>query len=211
MSGPIRVVIADDHHLLLDGLRRALGGLPDIEVVGTVSDGGRVAEVVERLRPDVLLLDIEMPGKSGLAALRELSEPPPTVVVTMHADEEHRRRAREAGASCFLSKAAPLDDLAAAVRAARAGVRVIDADDPVAALDAHREARLGGDADTLTAREREVLRLLARGISGTAEIAEELYISQKTVKNHLASIFEKLHVSDRAQAAVEAIRLGLDR
>jgi DNA-binding NarL/FixJ family response regulator len=111
----------------------------------------------------------------------------------------------------FLSKATPLPELAAAVRAAHDGVVLMDVDNLEEALAPYREARLSPGAESLTPRERELLGLLAGGISGTDELAEEMFISQKTVKNHLASIYEKLGISDRAQAVVEAMRLGLDK
>jgi len=209
MTRSIRVVIADDHHVLLDGLRQALGSLPDIEIVAAVATAAKLVATVRDLAPDVLLVDIEFPDGSGIAAYRSIEEPPPAVVMTMHGDDEHRRRAEAAGFAAFLSKAAPLADVAAALRAAARGERPIAHPDPTVVLDRHREATLVGDAESLTPRERDILALLARGISGTGEIAAELYISQKTVKNHLASIYDKLHVADRAQAAVEAIRIGL--
>ena len=124
---------------------------------------------------------------------------------------EYRERAAAAGAVGFLSKATPLPELAAAVRAANDGVDLMGVDNLEAALEPYREARLSPGAESLTARERELLALLAGGISGTDELAEEMFISQKTVKNHLASIYEKLEISDRAQAVVEAMRLGLDK
>ncbi len=211
MSSPIRVVIADDHVLVLEGMRQALDALPDIQVAAVATTGDELVSVLERVRPDVLLVDIEMPGRTGLAVLRGLEAPPPALVVTMHTEGEYRDRARRAGAVGFLSKATPLPELAAAVRAADDGVVLIDADDLETELEPYMEARLTPGADSLTPRERQLLVLLASGISGTDELAEEMYISQKTVKNHLASIYEKLEISDRAQAVVEAIRLGLDK
>jgi len=208
MTSPIRVVIADDHVLVLDGMRQALSSLPDITVVGIATTGQELASVLGQVRPDVLLIDIEMPHGTGLAVLRSLDDPPPTLVVTMHADDDHRRRSRSAGARGFLSKATPLPDLAAAIRAANDGVDLMDTDDLASALSDYRVARLSPGAEALTPRERELLGLLGGGISRTLDLADEMYISQKTVKNHLASIYEKLQVSDRAQAAVEAIRLG---
>ncbi len=205
----IRILIADDHHLLLDGLSQALGRIPDFEVAGAAATVEALRTLAPDILPDVLLVDIEMPDGSGLSALRDLGAGHRAVIMTMHADDEHRNRARAVGARAFLSKATPLPDVAATIRAVHAGESLIDADDPDAILDRYREPSLGPDADSLTAREREILALLARGISGTADIADELYISHKTVKNHLASIYEKLRISDRTQAAVEAIRLGL--
>ena len=209
MTAPIRVVIADDHVLLLDGMHRALDSLPDMGVVATATDGRGLAQVLGQTRPDVLLVDIEMPHGTGLDVLQSLDDPPPTLVVTMHTEDRYRKRAIDAGASGFLSKATPLPELAAAVRAVHDGVDLFAVDDLDTALAPYREARLSPGAESLTPREREILALLARGISQTDALAEELYISHKTVKNHLASIYAKLHVSDRAQAAVEAIRLGL--
>jgi len=210
MTAPIRIVIADDHVLLLDGMHQALDSLPDMGVVATATDGRGLAHVLGQTRPDVLLVDIEMPHGTGLDVLQSLDDPPPTLVVTMHTEDRYRKRAIEAGASGFLSKATPLPELAASIRAVHDGVDLCAVDDLAAALAPYQEATLSPGAESLTAREREILALLARGVSQTDALAEELYISHKTVKNHLASIYAKLHVSDRAQAAVEAIRLGLD-
>jgi DNA-binding NarL/FixJ family response regulator len=210
MSGPIRIVIADDHVLVLDGMRQALDALPDITVIGIATSGRELLRVLDQVAPDVLVLDIEMPHGDGIAVLRSLDDPPPTLVVTMHADDDHRGRAQAAGALGFLSKASPLPDLAAAVRAVNDRVSLFAEPDLAAALEPYQRARLSPGAESLTPRERELLGLLAGGMTRTEDLADELYISQKTVKNHLASIYAKLHVSDRAQAAVEAIRLGLD-
>ncbi len=212
MTRPIRIVIADDHTMMLEGLAQSLGSLPDMQVIGTATDGRALLQLLERVHPDVLLLDVEMPKLGGLSALARLDDPPPTLVVTMHAEDEYRKRARRAGAVGMLSKSSPLPDLAAAVRAAEAGENLIDVtddEDLTAALEPYREATLTGGAAELTEREKEVLVLLVGGISRTVDLADELYISQKTVKNHLASIYEKLAVSDRAQLVVEAMRLGI--
>ncbi len=210
MSDQIRIVIAEDHVLVLDGMKQALDALPDISVVGIATTGRELLRILDQMTPDVLLVDIEMPHGTGIAVLRSLDDPPPTLVVTMHADDGHRRQSQAAGAMGFLSKSSPLSDLAAAIRAVNDRVNLFAEADLPAALEPFREARLSPDAVSLTPRERELLGLLAGGLSGTSDLAEELFISQKTVKNHLASIYAKLHVSDRAQAAVEAIRLGLD-
>ncbi len=210
MSSIIRIVIADDHVLVLDGMKQALDALPDITVIGIATSGQELLRVLEEVTPDVLLVDIEMPHGTGIAVLRSLDDPPPTLVVTMHADRTHREQAQAAGALGFLSKASPLPDLAAAIRAVNNRVNLFPQTDLAAALEPFRKARLSPDAASLTPRERELLALLSGGMSRTDDLADELFISQKTVKNHLASIYAKLHVSDRAQAAVEAIRLGLD-
>lgn len=211
MSQPIRVAIADDHLLVLDGMKQALNALPDIQVVAVATTGDELTSVIAAAQPDVVLVDIEMPDKTGLAALREVENPPPALVVTMHTEAEYRERAAAAGAVGFLSKATPLPELAAAVRAAHDGVNLMGVDELELALAPYQEAKLSPGAESLTSRERELLGLLAGGISGTDELAEEMFISQKTVKNHLASIYEKLGISDRAQAVVEAMRLGLDK
>jgi DNA-binding NarL/FixJ family response regulator len=143
--------------------------------------------------------------------LRRLEHDVPAIVVTMHTGDDQRKKAIAAGAAGFLSKSTPLPDLAAAIRAAAAGEMLLDQDQLAATLDRHRQPVLDEGAAALTVRERELLALLASGISSTEELAEEMFISQKTVKNHLASIYEKLAITDRAQAVVEAIRLGLHR
>lgn len=207
----IDVVIADDHTLMLESLAEALDSIPDIRVVGTAADGGELVAQTRQHRPAVLLVDIEMPQVSGIAALRELAGAIPAIVVTMHTGDAERRQAEAAGAVGFLSKATPLPDLAAAVRAAAAGEQLLDPETLPDVLDRHRAPQLDAGAASLTAREREILRHLAQGVSATDELADLLFISQKTVKNHLANIYDKLAVADRAQAAVEAIRLGLHR
>ena len=205
----IKIVVADDHVLVLDGMRQALNALPDIEVVGIATSGRELAAVLGQIRPDVVLVDIEMPDGSGLSVLRSLVDPPPGLVVTMHADDEHRRRALAAGAKGFLSKSTSLPNLAAAIRAVHDGVDLMSSEDVPHILNQYREARFPAGADLLTPRERELLGLIAQGVTRTEDLADDLFISKKTVKNHLASIYEKLHVADRAQAAIEAIRLGL--
>lgn len=203
------VAIADDHVLFADGVSRALAAVPDIEVLGTASNGRELVDLLDSITPDVLLIDLEMPELDGLAALEELGIHPPAIVVTMHENQEQRQRARDAGASGFLSKATPLPDLAAAIRAAALGKILLDPTTLREILDGHQEPQLEGGAATLTARERELLGVLASGVSATDDLAERLFISQKTVKNHLANIYEKLDVNDRTQAAVVAIGLGL--
>jgi two-component system response regulator DegU len=211
MSHVIKVLIADDHRILLDGLTQALDSLPDIKVSGTVDDGQKIKQANATYRPDVLLVDVEMPGMSGLSAINAIDDLPPTIIVTMHTAEEYASSARKAGAVGFMSKATPLPELAAAIRAVYDGHDLYDTDDLTALLTSYRTPKLSSAAETITDREREVLQCLVRGISRTEDLAEELFISQKTVKNHLASIYEKLGVNDRAQAVVEAMKLGLDK
>ncbi len=205
----IRIVIADDHTMLREGLSQALDSLPDIQVIATAADGRELIDVLDNTTPDVILVDIEMPRLSGIGALRRLEGSVPAIVVTMHAEDAQRRKAAAAGAAGFLSKSAPLPDLAAAIRAVAAGEQLLDADETPDVLDRHRDPILDEGAAALTMREREVLKLLASGVSSTEDLADRLFISQKTVKNHLASVYDKLAITDRAQAVVEAIRLGI--
>ncbi|MFP3914829.1 MAG: response regulator [Actinomycetota bacterium] len=206
----IRVWIADDHTLFAQGLSRALDGLPDIRVVGIAASGSELLEKIPSQPAEVCITDLEMPGGGGAAVLRGLRDVP-VIVVTMHASDEQRRAAAAAGAAGFFSKSAPLTTIAAAIRAVADGVTFDLMNDPESPelLERYSSPELDPGAASLTEREKEILHHLARGISATDELADILFISQKTVKNHLASIFQKLAVSDRTQAAIEAIRLGL--
>jgi two-component system, NarL family, response regulator DegU len=206
----IRVMIADDHQLFAEGLSRALDGIPDTRVVGVVDSGSALAGALEAQPAEVCIVDIEMPGGDGIEAISGLDSRFRSIVVSMHASEEQKARAKDAGAMGFFSKGVPLATLAAAIRAVAGGEMLIDyaeiERDEV--LGRYMAAKLDPGAEALTPREVELLQLLASGVSATDELAERLFISQKTVKNHLASIFQKLAVADRTQAAIEAIRLG---
>ncbi len=206
----IEVIVADDHTLFAEGISQALAALPDLRVVGTATTGSELIELAGSIRSDVLLIDLEMPDISGIEALQQIGDAVPAIIVTMHATAPRRKQAGEAGARGFLSKSAPLPDLAAAVRAVAAGEDLLEGDPTTLReiLERYDRPTLDPGAEALTPREREILRLLGEGISLTEELAERLFISPKTVKNHLASIYEKLGINDRTQAAVEAIRLG---
>ena len=205
----IDILVADDHTLFAEGISQALAAIPDLHVAGTASGGIELVELSRRTRADVLLIDLEMPDLSGFEVLQRLKGSIPAIIVTMHADEERRSQAIEAGAKGFLSKSTPLPELAAAIRAVHAGENLAHLTTTLREhLDQYMEALLDPGAASLTTRERELLTLLGAGVSLTDELAERLYISPKTVKNHLASIYEKLGIGDRTQAAVEAIRLG---
>ncbi|MGH3650385.1 MAG: response regulator [Acidimicrobiia bacterium] len=209
----IRVMIADDHQLFAEGLSQALNSLPDTRVVGVVNSGPDLEKALRSQPAEVSVVDIEMPGGDGIETIARLGRASHAIVVSMHASDEQRQRASDAGAVGFFSKGVPLTTLAAAIRAVADGQNLIELSDEERdeLLETYREAQLDPGAASLTAREREILQLLAVGVSATDELADRLYISQKTVKNHLASIFQKLAVSDRTQAAIEAIRLGLAR
>ena len=205
----IKVAIADDHHLFSGGLKDALNAVPDITVVGVAGDADEGLMLLQNQAVDVLLLDWEMPNGGGAAVLARRPKPP-VIVVTMHSEPRTRDAAVAAGAAGVLSKSTRLPDLAAAIRLVATGDSLPQTDAELArALQLHSTARLDPGAESLTEREKELLTLLASGVSSTEDLADRLYISQKTVKNHLASIFQKLSVSDRTQAAIEAIRLGL--
>jgi DNA-binding NarL/FixJ family response regulator len=207
----IRVMIADDHKLFAEGLSQALNSLPDARVVGVVDSGPALEDALMSQPAEVSVVDIEMPGGDGIDTIGKLGRQSRAIVVSMHASDEQRQRAAEAGARGFFSKGVPLTTLAAAIRAVADGMNLLELNDEERddLLETYREAQLDPGAASLTAREREILQLLAAGVSATDELSERLYISPKTVKNHLASIFQKLAVSDRTQAAIEAIRLGI--
>lgn len=208
----IRVAIGDDHQMFAEGLRDALHAVPDFRVVGICGDADSLIEITRNEPVDVALIDLEMPGGGGLAALGGLDEGTVGLVVTMHVSRETLEGATEAGASGVFSKGAPLSELSAGIRAAAAGKIIPHGGEERASLLAqHARPEVDPGAASLTEREIELLSLLATGVSSTEDLADRLYISQKTVKNHLASIYMKLSVSDRTQAAIEAIRLGFAR
>jgi two-component system response regulator DegU len=202
----IRVMIADDHQLFAEGLSEGLTAIPDIRVVGVVSNGSELLERLKTQPADVLLIDLEMPGLDGMGTLAALPTTAKAIVVSMHDNEQTRQAVAKAGAMGMFSKGVPLLDIAAAIRAVADGEALV-AGVPVS--ERYRQPILDPGAAALTDRETEILSLLAKGVSSTEDLADRLFISQKTVKNHLASIFSKLSVADRTQAAIEAIRLGI--
>jgi DNA-binding NarL/FixJ family response regulator len=205
----IKVAIVDDHQLFSEGLASALNAVPDIVITAVFENGAEFLESFSIDSIDVLILDLEMPERSGFDVLREVGNEIRTIIVSMHTGEQERMMAVDLGARAFLSKATALGDVAAAVRAVNDGQDLIVSTPTLRGiLDEHLDAVLDPGAASLTHRERELLALIAQGITNTDELANELYISQKTVKNHLASIYDKLAISNRAQAAIEAIRLG---
>lgn len=202
----ITVTIADDHQLFAESLASAIRALPDFDVVGVVGDGRALIESLESNRPDLVLLDLDMPGLSALETLALIDNPPPTLIVTMHSDI---RPDSEPSIRGVVPKSTPLADLAVAARAVLATDEFITAESIDRLRSRFGSAPVDPLLQALTRRERQLLGLMADGVTGTSELAEQMFISRKTVKNHLANIYEKLAVTDRAQAALEAVRLGL--
>lgn len=214
---PIRVGIADDQDLVRAGLRTIIQAEPDLEVVGEAADGEAAASLTARTRPDVLLMDVRMPGLDGIRATERILEsgatPTRVLVLTTFDVDEYVYDAMRAGASGFLLKDQPAEDLLAAVRQVARGSDALLAPSVTRRLverfARERRPRPGAAAlGELTAREVEVLRLLARGLSN-AEIAGVLVVSETTVKTHVARVLMKLDVRDRVQAVIAAYESGL--
>ncbi|MFE6999586.1 response regulator [Streptomyces griseus] len=206
----IRVLLVDDHQVVRRGLRTFLEIQEDIEVVGEASDGAEGVARTEELRPDVVLMDIKMPGTDGIEALRrlrELDNPAKVLIVTSFTEQRTVVPALRAGASGYVYKDVDPDALAGAIRSVHAG-HVLLQPEVAGALLAQDDAGNGtGRGSTLTEREREVLGLIADGRSNR-EIARAFVLSEKTVKTHVSNILMKLDVADRTQAALWAVRNG---
>lgn len=205
----VRVVVVDDHPVVRDGLRGMLGAEPGLEVVGEAADGLEALAVARRTRPDVVLMDLRMPGGDGVTAiaalLRGAGGPVPRVLVlTTYATAREVHAALEAGATGYVLKDAPREELFGAVRAAARGESVLSA---AAATQVVNRLR-GQEGSELTERELSVLTLVARGTPNRV-IASTLFVSEATVKTHLAHVFDKLRVTDRAAAVAAGYRLGL--
>jgi len=209
MTEPIRVLLVDDHSVVREGLRAFLRLQPDIDIVAEAGDGPTAVQRAADEQPDVVLLDVVMPGGDGLASLRAIRERAPAahvVVLTSYADDAQLFAAMEAGAAGYLLKDIDPADLAAAIREAHAGRPALH---PAVAQRLMRHAAAPAPtSDSLTSRERDVLRLIVEGLANK-EIAARLRIGEKTVKTHVSRILAKLEVTDRTQAAVLAIRRRL--
>lgn len=211
----IRVVLADDQPLVRTGLRMILSAEPDLDVVGEASDGREAVELSTSLHPDVVLMDVRMPNLDGIEATRAITaadDPPRVLVLTTFDLDEIVYDALRAGASGFLLKDAPEERLTTAIRVVADGGSLF-APTVTRRLIAEFSKRRTDDAPDLaglTEREVEVLRLMARGLSNT-EIGAELYVTENTVKTHVARILTKLGVRDRVQAVVAAYESGLVR
>ena len=203
------VVLADDQRVVREGLATLLGLLPGIEVVGTASDGEEAVQLVERLRPEVALMDIRMPRCDGVEATRRLRErgsPTQVIVLTTYADDRSLIEALRAGARGFLTKDSGAEEIERAIAAVTRGEAAIDP-----AVQHHLVEAVAAKPELphgLTPREAEVLALIAQGLSN-GEIATKLFVSEATVKSHVNHLFAKTGVRDRAQAVTYAYRHGL--
>ena len=206
MSGRVRVLIADDHPVVRQGLRGMLAGEADIEVAGEAADGAEAVALAAELQPDVVLMDLRMPGTDGVEATRAINAAgcPAVLVLTTYDTDSDILRAVEAGARGYLLKDTPRAELVRALRSAAGGATVL-APSVAAKLLGRSRAPAGAE---LTSRELEVLSLVAKGRTNS-EIGQALYIGEATVKSHLLHAFAKLGVDDRTAAVTTAIARGL--
>ncbi len=217
MTAPLRVLVCDDQDLIRTGFATIVDAQPDMAVVGTCADGRAAVDLARRVHPDVVVMDVRMPVLDGIAATRLLAgpdvpDPVKVLVVTTFNLDEYVYEALRAGASGFLLKDAPGDQLLEGIRTVASGAALL-APEVTRRLVGRYASRISppagtGDGGVLTPREVEVLRLVARGLSN-AEIARELFISHETVKTHVSRVLTKLDLRDRVQAVVHAYRTGL--
>lgn len=209
----IRLMLADDHRMLREGLRRSMTDA-GFDVIGEAGDGVEAVKLALELDPDVILMDVTMPNCDGVEACRQVKSTgveTKVVMLTMHADQDVLTNAIRAGAIGYLTKDCSTREIAEAVRMAAEGDTVLSPQLARSMLEEVRrldEPRTAEEDRVVTKREEEVLQLIADGCS-TPEVAANLYISQKTVKNHLASIYQKLDARDRTQAVLQAVRMGI--
>lgn len=217
----IRILVADDHRFYREGIRSVLSGVEGIEVIGEAATGTETIEQTEQLQPDVVLMDLKMPGLNGIEATRRILHTSPHVgvlVVTMYDDDDSVFAAMRAGARGYVLKDADRDDMVRAIRGVSRGEAIFSpaiAQRMIAYFAAVHDSGAASVASELafpdlTAREREILSFIARGYNNAA-IANRLSLSLKTVQNHVSNIFTKLQVTDRAQAIVRAREAGFAR
>lgn len=209
MGEPVRVLLADDEPLVRSGMRLILDSEPDLEVVGEADDGARAVSLTKELRPDVVCMDVRMPGVDGIRATElvlALRCPPRVLVVTTFEHDDHVLDALRVGASGFLLKRAGADEMVQAVRTVAVGQSLLFPDAVRRLVRARHRTEAGGVS--LTVREREVLSLVAQGLTN-AEIARSLVLGVETIRTHVSSSLAKLGARDRTQAVVRAYQAGL--
>jgi DNA-binding NarL/FixJ family response regulator len=208
---PIRVLLADDHRMFRQGLRELLERKTTFEVVGEAANGREVLERAAELRPDIVLLDIQMPGMDGVAVARQLAQAIPEtkiIMLTMYRQDQHLFEAIRAGARAYLLKDADAEELVDVIERVHRGEAALDPTVTLRVFDEFRRMSAEQEVDQLTEREREILQLLAEGHDNRT-IGQRLHLSEKTVGNRLSEIFQKLGVTNRTQAALVAVQRGL--
>ena len=221
MRAPLRVLVCDDHPVYRDGLSMLLGSLDDLDVVGVAADGSEAVARAAELRPDVVVMDLQMPGRNGIEATAAMVAEQPDIavlVLTMYEDDESVFAAMQAGARGYLLKGANQTEIARAVTAVAEGELILGpslarraaAYFGAVAMSTRPAADPGSPFPQLTAREHEILELVAAGRTN-AEIASTLYLSPKTVRNNVSAVFAKLQVASRAEAIIRARDAGLGR
>ena len=208
---PIKILIADDHGVVAEGLKHLINAQPDMEVIATVGDGREAVRIAREAQPDVVVMDLSMPELNGADATRAVLERDPkcrVIILSMYAEREYVRRALKAGASGYVVKRSAAKEVVDAIRAVFAGQRYLSPKVADVVIDDYAGDEKGDPLARLSAREREVLQLLAEGRTG-AEIAARLALSQKTVETYRARLVEKLGIRDVAGLVKFAIQRGI--
>jgi NarL family two-component system response regulator LiaR len=215
MTGSIRLLVADDHAMVRQGLSQICDAEPDIRVVGQASDGQEACRLAQLVQPDVVVMDINMPVLDGVQATRHITESNPgigVIILTMYRQDQYVFEAIKAGARAYLLKDADSDELLRAIRTVASGEALLDPGIALKMIEEFRRLQrepVGADGITLlTERELDILRLVAQGLDNN-EIGDRLGLSEKTIRNRLTVVFDKLHVNNRTQAALYALRRGL--
>jgi DNA-binding NarL/FixJ family response regulator len=210
----LRLLLADDHQIVRQGLRALLGNQPDFELVGEAADGFEAVRAADEIQPDIVVLDVLLPGLSGLEVAQQISERHPrigVIMLSMHSDEAYVVAALRAGAKAYVLKESSVEELACAIRKVAAGGRYFSSPISERSLKAYAEKAEGKPLDryeTLTAREREVLRLTVDGCTG-AEVARRLFISRRTVESHRTNAMRKLGARNQRELIRYAVQRGI--